>query len=455
MKRNWQSRTVVCWLSFGLACVAGGALLAAQEDPDEGMMGLIVEWVKDADRETRAVALQQIREGLPGEAVTRKFAGLLSDLSADAQADLLEALGDRGDAAARPAVLEMIKGPQEAVRAAALRALGALGDQTNVALLAGRAAAGSGAERDAARQSLVRLRGEDVNGAILSAMAEAGPPIRVELLAVLASRNAKQGLPVVLKSTEDPERSVRLAALGALRYLADQSHTAEVVKTLKAAGDTAQRRKAELALLGVCNRGREACVGPIAAGLAEADVAARIALLHALARCGGAQALQEMAARLKDEDQSVRDEAVRMLAGWSDPAVAEQLRPIAQSDDNLRHQVLAIRGLVRLAGPQPDKPADVKTLAELMDLAKRPQEKRLVLGAIGGTDTEVSLALAVSALGDSALAEEAALAAVAIAERIKDGDKQKIRAAMAEVLKAAKNEQTRDRASKLSEASNP
>lgn len=449
MIRICKTKAAVCLLFFGLACLAGGFSGAAEEEPDEGTIQLIIEFVGDADRETRAVGLQYIREQVPGEAATKRFTALLPDLSPDGQADLLDALGDRGDAAARPAVLEMLDNQQEAVRTAALRAIGALGGAADVPLLAGKAATDSKLENAAARQSLTRLRGDDVNAAILSAMAKGEPNVRAELLGVLAARNAKETLPTVIENVEDPDASVRLAALGALRFLADESHTAVLVKILKAAQDDAHRRKAELALLVVCSRGRQACADPIIDGLADADVPSGVALLRALARAGGAKALEAVAARLQDRDKAVADEAVRMLSIWPDPAAMPQLLAIAKAGDNLRHQVLAIRGLVRLASPQEDKPADMKTLADVMGLAQRPQEKRLLLGALGGIAAAESLALVTPLLDDPGLKEEAALAAVMIAENISDGDQDTIRAAMEKVAKGAKGKQTRDRAQKV------
>ena len=122
---------------------------------------------------------------------------------------------------------------------------------------------------------------------------------------------------------------------------------------------------------------------------------------------------------------------------------------VAGGDENLRHQVVAIRGLVRLASPRKEKPADLKLLAEAMNLAKRPQEKRLILGKLGGGAAAPSLVLVAPALDDPALADEAALAAVMIAERSQDGDAGELRGAMEKVRKLAKDKGLRDRAQKV------
>ena len=445
--RKIQAAT--CLLSLGAVCLAGGVSRAAEDDPGGGQLELIIEYISDAERATRAMGLQYVRDDVPGEAATKAFAGLLPKLSPEAQVDLLDALGDRDDAAARPAVLDMLGSDREAVRAAVLRALGALGSTAEVPLLAGKAAAGSAPEKKAARRSLARLRGDKINAAIVSAMDAGEPDVRVALLDVLAMRNAKEALPAVLKATEDADGAVRLAALGALRFLAGEQETAAVVKTVKGAKDTPQRRKAELALLALCSRSRQKCAAAIIEGLADADAPSRVALLRALARASGPEALEAIVARLKDDDEAVRDQAVRMLSSWPDRAAAPHLKEIAKQKDNLRHHVLAIRGLIRLGSPKKDQPADLDVLSGAMGLASRAQEKRLALAALGSVATPESLALVAPALDDPELAEDAALAAVTIAEKMEDGKKDGVRSALEKVVKQAKTREVRGRAEKV------
>jgi len=445
LKRFWNNKIVVCWLLVGLLVLSATSSQAQDDDLNEALLQMVIDLVTGDDADMRTLGFQQIREEVPGEAATKRFAELLPKLPADAQTGLLDALADRGDKAARAAILEVLDSPKEQVRAAALRALGALGSETDVPLLV-RKAAPSDLERDAARQSLVRLRGEKVNAAILQAIAEGGPKARAALLGVLAARNATENLPTVLRCARDPNLEVRLAALDAIRYLADEQQTAEIVDILKAAEDETERRKAELALLVVVSRGGEACADPIIAGLGNADPASRAALLRALARAGGANALQTIVAHSEDDGGMVRDEAMRMLSIWQDPAAKDHLLMIAQSARTMRYHVLAIRGLVQLASPREDKPADLEVLADVLRLARRPEEKSLVLGILGGIGSPEALALVIPAMDDPVLADEAGLATVRIVEQIENGDKEELRAALKKVLDRAGNQQVRQRA---------
>ena len=105
-----------------------------------------------------------------------------------------------------------------------------------------------------------------------------------------------------------------------------------------------------------------------------------------------------------------------------------------------------------MASPRPDKPADLELLNEAMGLAKRPQEKRLVLGVLGSTGVPGALAALTPALDDPDLAEEAGLAAVIVVESLGDREKDQARAAMEKVVQCVKNEQTHDRAKTVLES---
>ncbi|MEE8452165.1 MAG: HEAT repeat domain-containing protein [Thermoguttaceae bacterium] len=422
----------------------------AQDDDSDPLVQMILELVNDSDRDMRALGLQQVREEVPGEAATKKFAELLPTLTASGQAGLLEALGDRQDQAARPAIMDRLENSEEeSVRAAAIRAIGALGNEGDVALLAAKVGTEAALEKTAARESLVRLRGELINGAVLTELEKGEPAVRVELLGVLAARNAKDTVETVLESAADSDAAVRLAALEALRYLADVGNVPGVIDALKAAGDEVEVRKAELALLAVCSREGQACADALIAGIDGAKPAARITLLRAITRAGGSNALDTIVAALEDEDESVADEAVRMLAAWPDAAAGPHLVEIAKTSESLRRQVLALRGMVRLGSPLEDKPADLELLTQTMNLAKRSQEKRLVVGVLGGIGSPEALALAVAAVDDSTLQEDAGRAVVAIAEKIEDGDKAAIRSAIGSVLDKVKSQPVRERAQKV------
>ena len=410
---------------------------------------MIIELVSGSDNDMRMLALQQIREKVPGKDATRRFVELLPKLPPNVQVKLIDALGERGDAAARPMILKMLNSKTESIRTIAARALSILAEPADICVLAKVASTGSNPEKKAARYSLRQLRGNKMNTAMIEALKSSDAKPKIELIAALIDRNVKESLPVVLQSVNDSDLAVRLAVLGALRAMADENHTAMVIKRLKSAKDKSERKQAALALLGTCRRGGTKCAETVIAGFNGADAATRISLMRALTLAGGPKSLNEIVARLKDNDKGVRVEAVRQLAGWREPAAICHLKKLAGDVKNLRNHVLAIRGIVRLASPGKNRPADLAMLNEAMELAIRKEEKVMVLGALSKIPTPESLALVASGLDQPAIVEEVCFTAVLIAEKISEGNKSQVRAVMQKVAETTKSEKMRDRAKKV------
>jgi HEAT repeat protein len=167
-----------------------------------------------------------------------------------------------------------------------------------------------------------------------------------------------------------------------------------------------------------------------------------------VARIGGEQGLDKIVAATQDEDEAVRDEAVRMLSGWHDTAAVPHLTEIAKAEGNLRHQVIAFRGLARLAGPRGEQAADLGLLGEMMEMAPRADEKRLVVGILGGTRSTDALDLLTAALDDPDVADDAALATLVIAE-MAAAEMAKLRGPLQAVMAKAKNPKLRQQAQEL------
>ena len=81
----------------------------------------------------------------------------------------------------------------------------------------------------------------------------------------------------------------------------------------------------------------------------------------------------------------------------------------------------------------------------------RPEDKRLVVGALGGANTPVALALALQALANAELEPEAALAIVMIAEKLPPSHAAAARQALENVARLAKESAIRERAEKTAQ----
>ena len=407
--------------------------------------------LKALDGENEALRLQaaDLVAQVPGEEATKTFAAALPNLPPSGQVALLGALATRGDAAAKPAVAEAVKSSDKRVRQAAAAALGATGNASDAALLAGIAASDDKDAASAAQASLARLKGDGVNEGIVGAMKDAVPGVRAALIRALAARGAKGCVATVVESVQDADPPVRVAALDALAELGGAEQVATAVKALKAAKDNAERSAADKALSALCMKTREGAADAVVAGLDGADAPTRCLLLRALSRAGGAKALAAVRAATTDKDGQVADEAVRSLAEWPDLSAAGLLLDLAKGAPKPNHQIVALRGYVRLAEVEKDNDAKMKILTEAAALAKRPEEKKQILGALGNVPTPDSLKQIVAYLDEPALIEEASVAAVKIGRDVAGKNRDLVREAMEKITQESKNKKNREDAAKI------
>lgn len=435
-------------------CLASAVLLVAMSLPApvvaDDALPIVVELLNSDDRDTRGLALQQIREGLRGATVTMQLVDLLPGLPPEIQPGLLEALGDRGDPAARPALIQAVRSGAEPVRISALRALGWLGTTADVTLLAERAANGSAAEREAARRSLVRLPGQEMTRAMMDSLASGSPQLKVELLQVMAARKSTEARTAILRNAGASETPVRLAALRAAQDLAEPTDTGELIEILASSRNSDEHDAAEAALLAVSARGREACLGPVLGALSTAEESTGLSLMKALATIGGADALRTITRLVTAKSPAVQTEALRLLSNWGDPSAAAFLLSVAEQTHDPIHQALALRGVIRLAQTEDQRPANMKLLETAWKLAdSRPAEQRLVLGALGTSPSTEAMALSVQALPEPEVANEAALACVMIGEKLGKSHAVELRLAMRQVLEHCADLALRSRAEQV------
>ena len=393
----------------------------------------------------RGLAVSLIKD-IPGAEATAQFAAQLSKLPPDGQAALIDALAARQDPAARQAVLQAAKSANDKVAIAAVAAMGSVGNAQDVDLLVAAASAGGDPpRRTAARASLQRLKGKDVDAALVAALDKADPAGKVQIIGALADRAAAQAAPAVEKLVASDNAEVRQAAIAAIGALGSEKQIPTLVAALKAAKDAPGTEAADKALAAICTRVKAKAVDDLLAGLGGASPEAQASLYNALARAGGQKALAALVTAAKGGN----DGAVRALATWTAPNAITPLLDIASTSENKVHRVLAIRGVIYLARLKETPQADaLAALAKAMTLADNP-EKLQVLAALGEIPTIESFKMLAPCVGENALAEAACSAAVKIAPKVMDKDKDLVRATLEKVVANTKNQRTKRDAEKL------
>jgi len=274
------------------AAALQGLSLAA---PAGAAVTRVVAALKSGDRQLQVVAAKAAR-GIPGLQASLLLALSLSDLPPDSQVLLIRAMADRGDGAARSAVTEACDSEDVRVRAAALEALGAMGDVTSIPVLVKAATTGTEAERASARTSLATLRGEGVDEALIARLGGADAREQVEVVAALTPRGVTEAVPALLKGAASDKREVRTAAVAGLRELAEAQHVPALVDLLgnANAGERDEVRKTLVAVARRCKAEKQASQALVAK--LDAGVQGRSLVLAALGDLGDDSGLAALAA---------------------------------------------------------------------------------------------------------------------------------------------------------------
>ncbi len=424
-----------------LCCCA--VCFGASEQPDEAV-GIVLDILKSGDQEMQAVAIAMVKD-MPGTEVTKALVKELPNLSAASQVQLLSALSDRGDAAALPAVITALKAEDESVRIAALKAVGQLGDESSVDLLARTAAATRGAEQKAARESLYRLRGPKVDEAILAGITKAEPKTKVELIKSVGERNISAGVSTLLKTAMDSDRKVSLESLKVLKVIAVPEQLpalVELLLNLQGSSGLSEARKMIAAVAHKIEDKDRQAEAVLAILPSVKDVKKQCSLLSVLGKIGDRSALPRLREALGSDNEEIRGAAIRALAEWPTSEPAADLLKAAENSENKVHRILALRGSIQLLALDNKRGAEetIGMYKKAMSLAPDAGEKKRVLSGLANTKSLDALTMATSYLQDKALLQEAESAVVTIAGSIYENFPQQTMDVLKKIVRTTSNE---------------
>jgi HEAT repeat protein len=412
---------------------------------------LIIELLRDQDKEIRSLALEQVRTEARGEAATRKFAELLPTLPSETQVGLLSALAARGDVAAAPEARQLLaKGQTEAVRIAAIEAIGYLGDETDVSVLINHLADDDHAVQKAARNSLIRLAGPKASQAILDQSVEATTAIRIALIEILTDRRAGQS--ELLTAALDDDAQIRRAAMRALGQIAAPEHLPGLVHGVLKAQPGSERIAAERALAAVCQRREDPSqkAKPLLDVMNKLDPQQRIALMPALGRVGGPAALAAVENALNDSDAALHRAGLTALGNWPDGSVVGRLLEIARTDEHAEHRAMCRKALIRIA-PLEDARSDARRLDLLRTLfvmCPDEAERNQLIERAKAVRTVETLRFMMTFIDQAALSQQACATVVELAHHsgLREQHKEEFHRALDKVVAVSRDATVIDRA---------
>jgi HEAT repeat protein len=395
-----------------------GAL--ASLDP-AGTMAPLLAVAESASPRLQTPAIRFLA-GIPGNTATQSLMKLYPKLGPAPRAQLLAALADRGDPAAKPLLLEAVKDASIEVRLAALAGTAKLGGGEAVLVLVATAASTSGPEQAAAREALNLIHGTGSDEAIVKGLPTTQGRQKVELIMAAGERGVTAAAAALVEAVRDPNADVHRESLRALRNVAGPAHVPALLELLLQASTAADRREITQTLAFSLKRSESASADPVIRAYNSAPaMPARLALLEIMGQTSADPALPVLRSALKDPSTEIVRGAILALTDWGNPAPISDLLAIAQSSANPALGILALRGYIKLLGlPSTRSSAETaKMLGVALGLAKQPAEKRSVLSMLGNLPCKESLEIAEAARRDEAVAKEAKAAMDRIAGALK------------------------------------
>ncbi|MBK9138889.1 MAG: HEAT repeat domain-containing protein [Verrucomicrobia bacterium] len=387
----------------------------------------------------------RVAQEMPGPETTRTLAASLKTASPDRQIVILQTLGLSGDASALPAITELTKSSVKAVRLAAVRALPMLANAAAVPDLASLAADPDREIAQAAQDGLASIPGPQADAAITALLASEAASQRALGLDLIGKRRLTQAMPAVIKATQDADAGVRVAAIRRLGELGGAAEVPVLAGVLTGAKSNPELDAAEQALSGLAVRvGNPAgTVALVRSRLAGLDAAKSAAMLRVLGALGGPEALEVVRAALGSQDAAIRADAIRVLSDWRTADAAPDLLNLARSAATANDKMLGLRGYVGFAS-NPDLPVEQRLAIcrEAATVAQRPEEKRLLLGALGSIKNVAAVELITPHLQAADTKEEAVAALVAVADELlkrNDASAKAVAAQLVAPLEAAGN----------------
>ncbi len=395
-----------------------GAILA------RGQKGipLLLELFRSPDKKLFQLALGTARE-FPGGDVDQALAAEMARATPERAALMIQAMADRTETVVLSAVLNATgQGPKQ-VRAAAIVALGRVGDASCLSALLEIALDTDNDLTQTAKETLANLPGEEVDAKIIALLPNAKGKM-VPLLIEIVGQRRIDATPTLLKALDHSDSAVRSAALSALGETVTLKGLSVLVEQVIAPKYPEDAPAAQQALKAASIRmpDREACAAQLSAAIERSSsVQTKAALLQILGEMGGTKALATIGIAANSADPQLQDVSSQLLGKWMTSDAAPVLLDLAKTTPEEKYQIRALRGYIRIARQfRLSKQERAEMCRKAFEAALRPDEQKLVLDILRQHPNMANLKLAAKAMQIPEVKEEAKQVATAIAHKLGD-----------------------------------
>ncbi len=374
---------------------------------------LIASALQGSNRALWDAALPAVRD-TEGAAITQTCAALVGSVPKDVLPGLVEALAQRGDTAAAPALASLVEDADPAIASAAIRGLAQIGDGGTAPVLIKAAAHRDEPDRSAAMEALLQIHTPDVSKALLAQLESADTAEATVIAKGMGQRRDESVCPALRKLLDSADGGLRTAAAEALAETGVGSDAELLCKALERADNekaTTAIKRALVTLGGRLGAPPEFC-SAVLDTLNKGSVPSRCAMLSVCGSLRNAELLQALAAATDDASPEVKDAAIRALADSENPDALAPMLTLLDKTSDLTQRVLVFRGIARLASSSKDLDVKVRedALTRSLALAERPEEKKLFLGALASCPTLTAMKTVEGCLPSNDVVAEAVMA---------------------------------------------
>ena len=339
-----------------------------------------------------------------------------------------------------PLALEAAKSSDETLRNAGLLAIGALGGPAEVPFLIEQAR--SGANQHLAKLALARMSGQKIDDLLLeSAKAESDAGKFAFLAEILRNRYNSGLRPDLLTKAKAADTPNRLDLLQLAEPFSSKTDVPDFVKVWTMITDRGQKDRAEQIIARLSQGDAGVATGALGNNWDTPEA------MSLLGRIGDAKILDKVR-----ESKN----AFHAFRTWPNAVVADDLMKIARDDKySEEDRTLALRAFIRVISLPNDQIGirindvqKVNRLIEVYELAKRVDEKRLIIERIGYIRTVESLRFVLKYMDDTELQERVCWAVLELAHHndLRRSALQEFVVALDKVLEVTTNDGYRNRA---------
>ncbi|MBT3242297.1 MAG: DUF1080 domain-containing protein [Bacteroidetes bacterium] len=377
------------------------------------VLELLLEGIKHPNKEYRGAVLLYAGQ-INDIGATRKWMALYPDVAPPIQAELMQFFGQQGDLTVMPLVMKGMRSDAPCVRNASVVALGKLKGSSATGTLLSYMEKASDVEVKTTQAVLNTLVGPAEIELVADHFEGQNPAGKVALLELFANRQATSYYKLVRKNVGSDDPQVQKAAYKALAAVSDSKNMKSLLNLLYMSDELPYLEETQAAIISSAQKFKTDHAKPVldAYSGATKNHDRFIGIFPSL---GGPKALKTVAKAFSSEDNELKKLAFEALSNWKDYSASSALFDICK-EGSREYQKQAFTGYVRQVKKAPVH-ADQKRLLlrKVMPLAKNADQKKLVINALGGNKTFLTLTYLSRFLDDSQVANEAGRAIATVA----------------------------------------